>query len=198
MNTGMPQNQPQQGQPQPPMPPQGQGQPHMQPQGQYQPGQQQPYPQQMPNGQQPYYGPPPKKSNLALILILVGVFVFIPMVGCLGLAAIPLITENTRDARRAEGDAVAGMVKTHLRTLYSKSGNIPSRSDTEVAQILSGAVGEYVASVEYEGLPRSGDSRFSKGGSGKITVTMKSASDGVLVLEFDYQTGVPVSNKWTR
>lgn len=181
MNTGMPQNQPPQGQPQPPMPPQGQ----------YQGA-----PQQY--GQQPYYGPPPKKSNLALILILVGVFVFIPMVGCLGLAAIPLITENTSDARRAEGDAIAGMVKTQLRTLYSKSGKIPSRSDTEVAQILSGAVGEYIASVEYEGQPRPGDSRFSQGGTGKITVTMKSSADGVLVLEFDYRSGVPVSNEWTR
>ncbi|MCF6227455.1 MAG: hypothetical protein L3J82_02165 [Planctomycetes bacterium] len=188
MNTGMPQNQPPQSQPQPPMPPQ---------QGQNQGMPQQPYPAQQ-YGQQPYYGPPPKKSNLALILILVGVFVFIPMVGCLALAAVPLITENTSDARRAEGDAVAGMVKTQLRTLYSKSGKIPNRSDTEVAQILSGAVGEYISSVEYESLPRPGDSRFSQGGAGKITVAMKSSADGVLVLEFDYLSGVPLSNEWTR
>ncbi len=177
MNTGMPQNQPPRGQPQPPMPPQGQ----------YQGAQ-----------QQPYYGPPPKSNTGKIVIIILAVVLGGPMlIGILAVAAIPLISSNTRDAKRAEGDAVAAMVKTELRALWSKSGKIPSRSDAKVAEILARAVGEYIASVEYEGLPRSGDSRFSQGGSGKITVTMKSSTDGVLVLEFDYQSGVPVSDEWT-
>lgn len=69
----------------------------------------------------PYY--PPQKSGMpgwAIALIVCAVLV-IP-VGILALAAIPLITSNTRDARRAEGEQLMGTARDYLRVEYSKSG----------------------------------------------------------------------------
>jgi hypothetical protein len=162
---------PPQAQPHAPVPPQH-GQPHP------------PYPQQgQPHPQQyghPPYGPPQKKSNLGLILILVGVFVFLPMVGCLGLAAIPLITSNASDARRAEGEAVAGTVKTQLRAMYAKTGEIPQAHDPAVQTILQSGVSEYISSVSYTPVGQD---------KGRITVQMVSGSDGQLTTEFEFNTG---------
>lgn len=190
MYTGRPENQPPQGQPQQPMPPQGlpQGAP------------QQPYPAQQ-YGQQPYYGPPPKKSNLALILILVGVFVFIPMVGCLGLAAIPLITEgNSRSARRVEAESIAGSTITQLRVLYSKNTKaIPNASDPKVRIIMAQGTGEFVESTTYRGKQTSDRTSAYRSveGTGTLTITMREPGDGVLVYEFNFSTGAVISKVWT-
>ncbi|MDC1142904.1 hypothetical protein OAU50_07405 [Planctomycetota bacterium] len=191
MNNPVPPNQQPQGygQPQSPVPPQGYNQQPQQqpmpPHGAYPQGQ--PYP---PQQGYPPYSPPPKKSNFVLILVLVGVFVFIPFVGCLGLAAIPLITENASDARRAEGEAIAGSIKTHLRTTYAKSGQIPTTNDPEVQRILmENGSGEYVASVDY--MPTGGD-------SGQLTVRMVNPADGEMTMTFDFNTGDSTPYIWTR
>jgi hypothetical protein len=113
--------------PQGPRPAQNQ-QPYPQPGPQHpQPGA--PYPQpgygpQQYQGmpQMPYY-PPPKKGmpGWAIALIVVGVLFFF-IIPILALAAIPLLTSNTRDARRAEGEQMLGSLRGLVRITYAKQG----------------------------------------------------------------------------
>jgi type II secretory pathway pseudopilin PulG len=48
--------------------------------------------------------------------------IVVVIVGILALAAIPLITSNTRDARRAEGTQLLGSARDFCRVTYSKNG----------------------------------------------------------------------------
>jgi hypothetical protein len=85
-----------------------------------QPGTHGPQYQGMPN--MPYY--PPRKRGMpgwAIALIVVGVLFFF-IIPILALAAIPLITSNTRDARRAEGEQMLGSFTGLVRVAYAKQG----------------------------------------------------------------------------
>jgi prepilin-type N-terminal cleavage/methylation domain-containing protein len=63
------------------------------------------------------------KKGFTLIELLIVVVI----VGILALAAIPLITANTRDARRSEGEQMLGSVKNQGKVAYAKLGtNKPS------------------------------------------------------------------------
>lgn len=77
----------------------------------------QPWPQQ--------YYPPPKQGMPGWAWVLIGcgglAVVFI-IVGILALAAIPLVTSNTRDARRAEGEQMMGTARNQARVAYSRTG----------------------------------------------------------------------------
>jgi|SRR5690606_39992530 len=55
---------------------------------------------------------------------LIELLIVVVIVGILALAAIPLITSNTRDARRAEGEQLMGAARDHLRVQYSKTGSV--------------------------------------------------------------------------
>jgi prepilin-type N-terminal cleavage/methylation domain-containing protein len=59
------------------------------------------------------------KKGFTLIELLIVVVI----VGILALAAIPLITSNTRDARRAEGEQLLGAARNFTRVEYSKYGS---------------------------------------------------------------------------
>lgn len=101
-----------------------------------------PYPQPgMPPGYQgmpqvPYY-PQPKKGfpTWAIVLIVVGVLFFF-VIPIMAVAAIPLITSNTRDARRAEGEQMLGAMKDLARVTYSRLGR------HQDIQTLTGPVGQ--------------------------------------------------------
>lgn len=71
------------------------------------------------------------KKGFTLIELLIVVVI----VGILALAAIPLITSNTRDARRAEGEQILGSMKGQVRVAYAKLG-----SSTGITK-LTGAIG---------------------------------------------------------
>lgn len=105
--------------------------PSGQPQGRYNQG-----PQQYNNGPQQYgtppggpqygmqqypYYPPPKKGmpGWAIALIIGGVALFILPI--FALAAIPLITSNTGEARQAEGEQLLNSARDYLRIEYSKT-----------------------------------------------------------------------------
>lgn len=62
------------------------------------------------------------KKGFTLIELLIVVVI----VGILALAAIPLITANTRDARRAEGEQQLGSMKGQARVAFAKTGAVPS------------------------------------------------------------------------
>lgn len=66
---------------------------------------------------------------------LIELLIVVVIVGILALAAIPLITSNTRDARRAEGEQMMGSMKGQARVAYAKVG-----VNTNVVQ-LTGAIG---------------------------------------------------------
>ena len=53
---------------------------------------------------------------------LIELLIVVVIVGILALAAIPLITSNTRDARRAEGEQLLGSARDSARVEYAKSG----------------------------------------------------------------------------
>jgi prepilin-type N-terminal cleavage/methylation domain-containing protein len=53
---------------------------------------------------------------------LIELLIVVVIVGILALAAIPLITSNTRDARRAEGTQLLGSARDFCRVTYSKNG----------------------------------------------------------------------------
>jgi type II secretory pathway pseudopilin PulG len=77
--------------------------------------------------QQQYY-PPPKKGMPGWAWALIGcggLFVVFIIVGILALAAIPLITANTRDARRAEGEHLMGSMRNHARVAYARTDTPP-------------------------------------------------------------------------
>lgn len=54
---------------------------------------------------------------------LIELLIVVVIVGILALAAIPLITSNTRDARRAEGTQLAQSARDWCRIEYSKRGS---------------------------------------------------------------------------
>lgn len=118
--------------PQPPQyPPQG---PQPMPGAPYppQPGMQYPpgmhYPPGMPHpgmGQVPYYPQPQKKGFPVWAIVLIVFLVLLPVCGIFGLAAIPLITTNTRDARRAEGEQMLQSLKGQARVGYARLGLAP-------------------------------------------------------------------------
>lgn len=104
------------------------------PQGQPQPQQPQAYPPgyaapgQPPYGMQQYPYYPPRKKGMpgwAWALIILGfLFIGLPLIlGILAVAAVPLITTNTRDARRAEGEQLLGSARDFLRVEYSKTAS---------------------------------------------------------------------------
>jgi len=57
---------------------------------------------------------------------LIELLIVVVIVGILALAAIPLITSNTRDARRAEGEQMMGSLKGQARVSFAKTGTAPA------------------------------------------------------------------------
>ena len=173
---GYPQN------PQPSGPPNRGPQQHPQgPQG-YQQGPPQGYQQGYQQGPPPYgmspppYYPPQKRGmpGWAIALIVCGVL-FVVMV--MGLAAIPLIVSNDRDARRAEGEQLMGTARDYLRVEYSKTGD------------ANGTLRGFRGGPEFQGIYYQVDSTASRsskpGFDGTVTCSpRKSQSDGRGTLNF--------------
>lgn len=79
---------------------------------------------------------------------LIELLIVVVIVGILALAAIPLITSNTRDARRSEGEQMMGSMKGQARVAYAKRGIAPKTLTGAVESDGSGVnaaelVGQY-------------------------------------------------------
>jgi prepilin-type N-terminal cleavage/methylation domain-containing protein len=109
---------------------------------------------------------------------LIELLIVVVIVGILALAAIPLITSNTRDARRAEGEQLMGSARDATRVQYSKTGTAPAliSSFTPVA----GFAGEYYTI---------NDAITSTATDGTIGATAVSASDGNGTINFQWASG---------
>ncbi|MCB9894186.1 MAG: hypothetical protein H6839_07050 [Planctomycetes bacterium] len=169
-----------------------------QPQGQPGPQPGQPYPQQQPPAYgapgQPQYGMqqqayyPPRKKGLpgwAWGLIIGGLVLFCGL-PVLALAAIPLITSNTRDARRAEGKQLLFSARDAARIEYSRTGVNPG---TFSSFSNPGDFAGMYYSVD-DPIKATGISTRSGGtSSAEITCTPRSISDGRGRVEFEWTSG---------
>ena len=121
---------------------------------------------------------------------LIELLIVVVIVGILALAAIPLITSNTRDARRAEGEQILGSMKGQVRVAYAKLG-----AHTGITT-LTGAIGTGGCGVQ--AAERTGkyfvvaDSVSNKSNtSASLTANAQAgnSSDGGCVLTFQWGGG---------
>lgn len=163
------------------------------PQPQYAPQQ---YQQPMPYGPGYDLPPPPKKSGMAtwVIVLIVCAVLAIPVFGILAIAAIPLITTNTRDARRAEGEQLLGTCKNQVRAHFSKTLTVPysltqAGVGPDMRQGLYYKVGDGITPEGSTGLSSGyyGDKDY---GTASLTCApIKDPSDGVGKMTFDWTSG---------
>ena len=114
------------------------------------------------------------RSGFTLIELLIVVVI----VGILALAAIPLITSNTRDARRAEGEQLMGSARDYCRVEYSKNGNATAVTTPFGTQVTNGAfAGKYYAVNTYTA------------GTPSVTATATSTSDGNGLMSWAWASG---------
>ncbi|MHC4841283.1 MAG: hypothetical protein ACYTDT_10080 [Planctomycetota bacterium] len=106
-----------------------------------------------------------------LVIALVGTIVAIGLSG-FGHTGHPAI--------RPEAEAVAGILKGQLRTLYAETEEFPKTGDMAVGLELAKAPGEYVSHATYE---------LSDDQKGVIRVYMKEPRKDWLESRFDYKTG---------
>jgi hypothetical protein len=129
--------------------------------------------------QQPYY--PPKKKGLpgwawGLIIGAVVLFCGFPV---LGLLLVPLVTSNTREARRAEGEQLMGSARDLCRVQHQKAGTAPKRLSA------ISRPGEFIG-LYYQ----IDDAIESTSTQGKLHCSpMQSPSDGRGHIEFKWQDG---------
>ncbi|MEZ5992524.1 MAG: prepilin-type N-terminal cleavage/methylation domain-containing protein [Planctomycetota bacterium] len=74
---------------------------------------------------------------------LIELLIVVVIVGILALAAIPLITSNTRDARRAEGEQLLGSARDALRVEYSKTNTAPATPFAPASMTQTNFTGSY-------------------------------------------------------
>lgn len=130
------------------------------------------------------------KKGFTLIELLIVVVI----VGILALAAIPLITANTRDARRAEGEQMCGSLKNQARVAFAKAGTVTTLtgaidaggSNVDSAELVGkyfeaqDGVGGGATAVSGRTIvvdPNTAAGGVSSDGSGTLTFTM-SGGDG--------------------
>lgn len=112
------------------------------------------------------------KKGFTLIELLIVVVI----VGILALAAIPLITSNTRDARRAEGEQLLGSARDWARVEYSKAGVVPG------APVAGSFTGKYYAVTA---APGAGAAPYDA----TMVANPTSASDGIGTMHFAWASG---------
>ncbi|MBX3473649.1 MAG: prepilin-type N-terminal cleavage/methylation domain-containing protein [Planctomycetes bacterium] len=120
---------------------------------------------------------------------LIELLIVVVIVGILALAAIPLITSNTRDARRAEGEQMMGSMKGQARVAYAKVG-----VNTEVTK-LTGAIGGTTKGCGVNAAELNGkyfkitDALTTTATTCTIASTANTASDGNGSLLFNWSGG---------
>jgi hypothetical protein len=132
----------------------------------------------------PQYYPPQKKGmpGWAIALIVCAVL-FVVMI--MGLAAIPLIVSNDRDARRAEGEQLMGSARDYLRVEYSKTGNA-----NDTYQKFRQEAGRHTFEGKYYRVdPNPGPSQ-NMGYDARVTCSPnRSSSDGKGAMDFNWADG---------
>lgn len=113
---------------------------------------------------------------------LIELLIVVVIVGILALAAIPLITSNTRDARRSEGEQMLGSMKGQARVAYAKLGRAPSTLNAAYANngcnVNAGELnGQYFTITD------------AVGNAGSLNAMAKTSSDGNCTHNFNWAGG---------
>lgn len=112
---------------------------------------------------------------------LIELLIVVVIVGILALAAIPLITSNTRDARRSEGEQMMGSMKSQARVAYSKTGAAPATL-TVCGVAAAERTGKYYTVADAIAAGQGGY-------AARVTANPVTASDGVGNLDFNWSGG---------
>lgn len=116
------------------------------------------------------------KKGFTLIELLIVVVI----VGILALAAIPLITSNTRDARRAEGEQLLGSQRDWARVEYSKTGSDATLVAAHGALIATQWTGKYFTGTALT---------VGANPASNVKSSTGSATDGTGTMTFAWQSG---------
>lgn len=141
----------------------------------------------------PPYPPqyPPQKKGMpgwAWVLIILGIgFAMLMVVGILALAAIPLITSNASEARRAEGESMLLMFRNRARVTYSRTGNAPLRLTGPSDGVGCDVNRHELTGQYYEVEDRIGAPNDSHGEL--YAKPLQTSSDGRGTMMFHWQTG---------
>jgi prepilin-type N-terminal cleavage/methylation domain-containing protein len=106
-----------------------------------------------------------KRKGFTLIELLIVVVI----VGILALAAIPLISANTRDARRSEGEQMLGSLKNRVKVAYAKVNGIPATLEGAINGVTGGCG---VASGERSGKYFDANNTVGGAGAGNTAATL--------------------------
>ena len=82
---------------------------------------------------------------------LIELLIVVVIIGILALAAIPLITANTQEAKAGEAKAALGTIKDRMRVYYVQNNNSLGAATivTYIPQFALELTGEYYASGDY-------------------------------------------------
>lgn len=116
---------------------------------------------------------------------LIELLIVVVIVGILALAAIPLITSNTRDARRSEAEGQMGSMKGQARVAFAKKGVAPATLTGSIDGTGSGVNSTELAGKYYNITDAIGNSS----GNGVITATPVTTSDGTGTHNFAWAGG---------
>ncbi|MCA8935346.1 MAG: prepilin-type N-terminal cleavage/methylation domain-containing protein [Planctomycetes bacterium] len=114
---------------------------------------------------------------------LIELLIVVVIVGILALAAIPLITSNTRDARRAEGEQLLGSARDALRVEYSKTNTAPASVFAPASMTAANFVGSYF---------KVNDAYGTAAGSFNVGITAQNVTgtaDGTGTMSFYWTSG---------
>ena len=114
---------------------------------------------------------------------LIELLIVVVIVGILALAAIPLITSNTRDARRAEGEQLLGSARDALRVEYSKTNTAPASVFAPASLSVGNFTGSYFKVNDAYGTAAGG---FNVGIE---AVNVTGTADGTGTMSFKWSSG---------
>jgi len=117
---------------------------------------------------------------------LIELLIVVVIVGILALAAIPLITSNTRDARRSEGEQMMGSMKGQARVAFAKNGAAPT---TLVGPIDTGGSGVSAGELTGQYYTVTDAVAAGTGFDASISATANNGTDGTGTHNFDWAGG---------
>ena len=113
---------------------------------------------------------------------LIELLIVVVMVGILALAAIPIVTSNTVDARRSEGEQMLGAARDICRAEFARSGSSATVLTEFNSQVSTGGLdGKYFSVTTF--------SDTSSVASMDAYVRTNATSDGTGTLDFAWESG---------
>lgn len=113
---------------------------------------------------------------------LVEILIVMVIVGILALAAIPLMINNTQDARRAEAERLLGAARDFSRAQYASTSDV-----TEAATLIQAEIANGSFSGNYFNVTTFNNSSSVSGMDANLTTD--STPDGQGAIDFAWESG---------